>query len=56
MPFIFLILSGGADETNCSFDGIYTMLDENALLGDKIPQDYARDWKLASAETLAPQL
>ncbi|MEP0203603.1 MAG: FMN-binding glutamate synthase family protein [Halioglobus sp.] len=54
--FPHLIWRRGADETNYHFDDIYTMLDENVLLGHEIPQDYARDWSLASAETFSPQL
>ena len=53
--FPHLIWRRSAEETNCSFDDIYLMLDENSLLGDEIPSQYAKDWKLASSETFMPQ-
>lgn len=54
--FPHLIWRRGAEETNRSFDDIYVMLEQNVLLGENLPADYARDWKLASADTFMPQL
>ena len=54
--FPHLIWRRGAEETNRSFDDIYVMLEKNVLLGENLPADYARDWKLASADTFMPQL
>ena len=54
--FPHLIWRRGADETNRHFDEIYHAIEANALLSDQIPEAYAADWSLASADTFAPQL
>ena len=53
--FSHLIWRRGADHTNHHFDEIYPAIEANGLLGKQIPQTYAVDWRLASAETFAPQ-
>ncbi|MEM6580103.1 MAG: FMN-binding glutamate synthase family protein [Pseudomonadota bacterium] len=53
--FPHLIWRRNADETSQHFDEIYPAIGLNALLSDEVPEDFAEDWRLASAETFAPQ-
>ena len=54
--FPHLIWRRGANGINQHFDDVFPPLTANILLGDVVPDDWARDWKLASADTFAPQL
>lgn len=53
--FPHLIWRRNADETSQHFDEIYPAIGTNSLLGSSAPNIYAQDWRLASAETFAPQ-
>ena len=52
--FPHLIWQRDANEQNKHFDEIYPAIAVNSLLGDDIPEAYATDWELASAETFQP--
>ncbi len=54
--FPHLIWRRGANGINQHFDDVFPPLTANILLGHVVPDDWARDWKLASADTFAPQL
>ena len=54
--FPHLIWRRGANGINQHFDDVFPPLAANVLLGDVVPDDWARDWKLASAGTFEPQL
>ncbi len=54
--FPHLIWRRGADESNQHFDAIYPQLAPNELLGENIDLAYTEDWRLASADTFAPQI
>lgn len=53
--FPHLIWRRGADEVNRHFDEVYPAIEVNALLEENVPDTYAVDWGMASAETFAPQ-
>tara|TARA_B100000749_G_scaffold219597_1_gene174639 strand:- start:765 stop:968 length:204 start_codon:yes stop_codon:yes gene_type:complete len=53
--FPHLIWRRNADETSQHFDDVYPDIKNNSLLGDNIPESYAHDWRIASAQTFAPQ-
>jgi glutamate synthase domain-containing protein 2 len=54
--FPHLIWRRGSNGVNQHFDEVYQLLPPNALLeNEELPGDWARDWKLASADTFAPQ-
>jgi glutamate synthase domain-containing protein 2 len=53
--FTHLIWRRGANETNQHYDEIYPTIEENALLGEQIPEEYAVNWARASAETFQLQ-
>ena len=53
--FPHLIWRRNADETSQHFDEIYPAIGTNSLLGSSAPNIYAQDWRLASADTFAPQ-
>ena len=51
-----LIWRRGANGINQHFDDVFPPLAANILLGDAIPDEWTRDWQLASAETFEAQL
>lgn len=51
--FSHLIWRRGANGVNQHFDELFPALDENALLASDIPDSWALDWQLASAESFA---
>ena len=53
--FSHLIWRRNADETSQHFDEIYPAIGTHSLLGSSPPNMYAQDWRLASADTFAPQ-
>ena len=53
--FAHLIWRRNADETSQHFDEIYPAIGTHSLLGSSAPRIYAQDWRLASADTFAPQ-
>jgi glutamate synthase domain-containing protein 2 len=53
--FPHLIWRRGADGINQHFDDVFPPLAAKILLGDEIPEGWAQEWQLASAETFAPQ-
>ncbi|MEM8564416.1 MAG: FMN-binding glutamate synthase family protein, partial [Pseudomonadota bacterium] len=54
--FPHLIWRRNADETSQHFDEIYPAIGFSALLEGQVPEAFAQDWDMASAETFAPQL
>ena len=56
--FPHLIWRRGADGVNQHFDEVFAPLTENVLLGEEeeIPQNWVRDWQLASAESFIPDI
>ncbi|MGI9291366.1 MAG: FMN-binding glutamate synthase family protein [Gammaproteobacteria bacterium] len=54
--FPHLIWRRGADETNVHFDQLFPTLPVGSLTGSEVPDSYAADWSMASADTFAPQL
>jgi glutamate synthase domain-containing protein 2 len=54
--FPHLIWRRGADGVNQHFDEVFPRLQANCLLEGAVPENWATDWQLASAETFAPQL
>jgi glutamate synthase domain-containing protein 2 len=54
--FPHLIWRRGANGINQHFDDVFPPLTANVLLGDEVPDDWTRDWRLASADSFAPQL
>jgi glutamate synthase domain-containing protein 2 len=53
--FPHLIWRRNANETSQHFDELYPAIGTNSLLGSSAPNLYAQDWRMASAETFAPQ-
>ena len=53
--FAHLIWRRNADETSQHFDEIYPAIGTGSLLGPNVPDVYSEDWRLASADTFAPQ-
>ena len=53
--FPHLIWQRGADGTNLHFDELFPALNPGDLLGEEVPEAFARDWALAAAETFEPQ-
>jgi hypothetical protein len=52
--FPHLIWRRGHDGINQHFDDVFPLLKPNALLGEKIPENWLQEWQLASAESFAP--